>query len=265
MSGPDDGSEAGWERLSALLDEALDLADARERAAWLEDLAEREPATARGVSELLAAALTDSPQIDDPSGGGRYVALVPAEAGESASRAGAEVGGWRLLERIGRGGMGEVYLAERTGADFRQRAAVKLLAPEAQHPELRSRFARERRILAALAHDGIARFLDGGIAADGTPFLALEYVEGEPLLAWCRNRRAPGRPAPQGLRRRLRRRRARPLQPRRSSRPEAVERARGPRREESSCSTSASPRSSSPRSIRSRSPALRASARSSAR
>ena len=110
---------------------------------------------------------------------------------EPPSRAGAELGGWRLLERIGRGGMGEVYLAERTGTDFRQRAAVKLLAPEAHHPELRSRFARERRILAALAHDGIARFLDGGIANDGTPYLALEYVEGEPLLAWCRSRRAP--------------------------------------------------------------------------
>ncbi len=182
--------QPAWARLSALLDEALDFVNADERAAWLEDLALREPLAARELALLLAAAATERSPFEDPSGSGRYVGLV--EAGEEAtvSRSGAEIGGWRLLQRIGRGGMGEVYLAERTGADFRQRAAVKLLAPEAQHPELRSRFARERRILAALTHDGIARFLDGGIAADGTPYLALEYVDGEPLLAWCRSRRA---------------------------------------------------------------------------
>ncbi len=190
-----DDPEPAWARLSALLDEALDLERVDERAVWLRALGEREPETARELGQLLAAAAAAGSPVDDPAGGGRYVQLVEegedGAAAEPASRAGAEIGGWRLIERIGRGGMGEVYLGERTGTDFRQRAAVKLLAPEAQHPELRSRFARERRILAALAHDGIARFLDGGIAADGTPYLALEYVDGEALLAWCRSRRAP--------------------------------------------------------------------------
>ncbi|MFN7941988.1 MAG: serine/threonine-protein kinase [Thermoanaerobaculia bacterium] len=190
MSGAPDDRGAGWERLSALLDEALDLARPQERADWFADLAGREPETAREIAALLAAAASDDAAIDDPSGGGRYVGLVEPGAEESPTRVGEEIGGWKLLRWIGRGGMGEVYLAERSGADFRQRAAVKLLAPGALHPELRSRFARERRILAALAHDGIARFLDGGVAADGTPYLALEFVEGEPLLAWCRNRRA---------------------------------------------------------------------------
>ena len=183
--------QADWARLSALLDEALDLDLPQARSAWLRQLGERDPQAAREVAQLLAAAAAEGSPVDDPSGGGRYLELVDAAGEEPPSRAGTEVGGWHLLERIGRGGMGEVYLAERTGADFRQRAAVKLLAPGASHPDLRARFARERRILAALAHDGIARFLDGGIASDGTPFLALEYVEGEPLLAWCRNRRAP--------------------------------------------------------------------------
>ncbi len=190
MSTAPDEHDAGWARLSEILDEVLELDLPEARAAWLENLARNEPASAREVALLLAAMAESSP-IDDPSGGGRYMALIDADTEEPATRVGSEVGGWKLLERIGRGGMGEVYLAERTGADFRHRAAVKLLAPEAQHPELRSRFARERRILAALAHDGIARFLDGGIAADGTPYLALEFVEGEPLLAWCRSRRAP--------------------------------------------------------------------------
>ena len=198
MSAPGGGRddpEPAWARLSALLDEALDREKVEERALWLRALGESDPETARELGQLLAATAAAGSPVDDPAGGGRYVQLVAEgddrEAEEPPSRAGAEIGGWRLIERIGRGGMGEVYLGERAGTDFRQRAAVKLLAPEAQHPELRSRFARERRILAALAHDGIARFLDGGIGADGTPYLALEYVAGEPLLAWCRNRRAP--------------------------------------------------------------------------
>ena len=91
---------------------------------------------------------------------------------------------YRLLQRLGAGGMGVVYLAERDDAGVVQKVALKLLNPVAEaSPELRARFARERELLARLDHPGIARLLDGGILADGRPFLAMEYVEGERIDA----------------------------------------------------------------------------------
>ena len=86
--------------------------------------------------------------------------------------------------------MGEVFLAERTSGDFAQRAAIKLLSAGWLQPEVQERFRQERRILARLEHPGIARFLDGGVAAGGTPFFALEVVDGEPITLYCAARRA---------------------------------------------------------------------------
>lgn len=93
---------------------------------------------------------------------------------------------YRVLEAIGQGGMGVVYLAERVDGDLRQRVALKLLrfaAPADSHQY--RRFATERRILSALAHPNIARLLDGGVTVEGLPFLAMEYVDGERIDAWC--------------------------------------------------------------------------------
>jgi serine/threonine-protein kinase len=93
---------------------------------------------------------------------------------------------YRLLRRLGEGGMGTVYLAERSDGDFVQHVALKLLHASAQgSPILLERFTRERQLLARLDHPGIAHLLDGGMLADGKPFLALEYVEGERIDAWC--------------------------------------------------------------------------------
>lgn len=82
--------------------------------------------------------------------------------------------------------MGTVYLAERSDGQFVQKVALKLLTTAAEgSPILAERFCQERRLLARLEHDGIARLLDGGALADGKPFLAMEYVEGERIDAWC--------------------------------------------------------------------------------
>jgi serine/threonine-protein kinase len=93
---------------------------------------------------------------------------------------GDDVGAWRLLRRIGSGGMGAVYLAERADGHFEQVAAVKLIRGIA-NADTFTLFARERQILATLQHPNIARLLDGGATPGGQPYLVMENVEGVPI------------------------------------------------------------------------------------
>ena len=95
------------------------------------------------------------------------------------------VGPWRLVRKIGDGGMGVVWLAERADGQFEQRAALKLIKRGMDSEAVLARFLRERQILARLQHQHIAHLLDGGIAADGRPYFAMEYVDGLPLLHYC--------------------------------------------------------------------------------
>ncbi len=98
----------------------------------------------------------------------------------------------RQLHRLGEGGMGVVYLAERVDGDLSQRVALKLLRLDPRSdPAVARRFTGERRILAGLSHHHIARLVDGGISADGRPFLAMEFVNGERIDQWCRDRDLP--------------------------------------------------------------------------
>jgi eukaryotic-like serine/threonine-protein kinase len=111
-----------------------------------------------------------------------------AAADEPAMR--ERVGPYRLVSLLGRGGMGEVYLAERDDGEYRSQVAIKLLAGgsgfhggEREHREHRLR--RERQILASLRHPGIATLYDGGITDDGQPYLVMEYVDGQPINEYC--------------------------------------------------------------------------------
>ena len=94
-------------------------------------------------------------------------------------------GPYRLLHPIGSGGMGTVYLAERDDGEVRQTVAIKFLRYGGDEPAFRDRFLRERQILATLAHSGIARLLDAGHAADGQPYLVMEYIDGAPIDAFA--------------------------------------------------------------------------------
>jgi serine/threonine-protein kinase len=94
-----------------------------------------------------------------------------------------QVGNFRVIRVLGRGGMGDVYLAERADGQFEQRVALKLIQRGAAG--LVQRFLDERRILASLEHPGIARLVDGGITPDGQPYFAMELVEGEPIDRYC--------------------------------------------------------------------------------
>jgi serine/threonine protein kinase len=116
--------------------------------------------------------------------------LVKAHLDAEAEALGARrIGPYRLERLIGRGGMGEVWLASREDGQFEQRVALKLVRPGLGAELLLPRFRQERQLLARLNHPNITRLLDGGITGDGQPYLAMEYVEGEPILDFCERRR----------------------------------------------------------------------------
>jgi serine/threonine-protein kinase len=98
---------------------------------------------------------------------------------------GTRLGAFIVVERVGRGGMGVVYRGMREGADFTQEVALKLIRRGYDFDDVHARFLRERRILSRLAHPNLARFIDGGVAPDGRPWFALEFVRGETLTRWC--------------------------------------------------------------------------------
>lgn len=181
-----DDARRRWQAVSARLDELLALDSAAARATRLARLREDDPALAAELAELVAASEAPDPLLDAE----RAVlgeALSPAPG---AAAPPARIGPWRVTGVLGAGGMGAVYAAERQGEGFVQRAAVKVLAAGSPHGPLHERFLAERGILARLEHPGIARMLDAGVAADGTPYLAMELVEGETLTEACRTRRA---------------------------------------------------------------------------
>lgn len=95
------------------------------------------------------------------------------------------VGPYRLIRLLGEGGMAEVWLAQRADGSIKREVALKLPMLRRGREDLSSRFARERDILAALEHPHIARLYDAGVSPDGLPYLAMEYVRGERLTAWC--------------------------------------------------------------------------------
>jgi serine/threonine protein kinase len=98
---------------------------------------------------------------------------------------GRRIGAYRVVRELGRGGMGTVYLAEREGSEVQQRVALKLLRASPDAEDLHRRFATEGQILASLRHHAIAQLLDGGVTDGRVPFLVMEYVDGEPITAYC--------------------------------------------------------------------------------
>jgi eukaryotic-like serine/threonine-protein kinase len=170
---------ARWKAVSPYLDRALDMED-EARAAWLTRLREDQPALAADLEHLLderRAVLEEGflESLDHPSS-------------EPITIAGCTVGAYRLIAPIGQGGMGSVWLAERADGRFEGRAAVKLLNPSlmgASPSHGEERFKREGSLLARLNHANIARLIDAGVSGDGQPYLVLEYIDGQPIDAYC--------------------------------------------------------------------------------
>jgi serine/threonine-protein kinase len=171
-----------WKRIQSAFQAAVE-SPPGERSSLLERLCGEDAELRREVEELLAA---------DGQAGGFLDAPVTSDAPSVGDEApAARVGPYRILDRIGEGGMSAVYAAVREDAAFEKRVAVKFFRPDLRHPELVQRFRVERQILASLDHPHIAKLLDGGSTTEGVPFLVMDHVEGVPIDEYCDRRRLP--------------------------------------------------------------------------
>ena len=170
-----------WARVQELFEAAL-ACSPDERGALLAAECAGDDALRDEVLSLLAGD-ADAPSLLDGRALGAFG--LPDELRASTARPGDRIGPYRVVREIGRGGMGAVYLAERDDGQFEQRAALKLIRRGMGSDEILRRFLAERQILARLQHPHVARLLDGGVTADGTPWFALEYVKGEPIDRYC--------------------------------------------------------------------------------
>ena len=173
---PDDAAyDTTRDRLRRSLEiagEAYDLPEA-DRAAFVAEACGDDTALRLAVDDLLAFDERSHSLLD--GGVGELFAPPDVDA----------VGGYRVTEELGRGGMGVVYAAERVDGTFEKSVALKLVQASRASDEAARRFDRERRVLARLDHVGIARLLDGGVTPDGRPYFIMERVDGEPITAYA--------------------------------------------------------------------------------
>jgi len=172
-----------WQRIGAIFD-AVAEAPQTSRAALLEQLCADDDELRSEVEALLAAD-AQSTRFERNVDSARAASAIAWATQDDTVAVGERIGPWRVLGELGRGGMGVVLLVERADGQFEQRAALKLIKRGMDSDAVQARFLRERQILARLEHPHIARLLDGGIAADGRPYFAMEYVDGRPLLRQC--------------------------------------------------------------------------------
>ncbi len=165
-----------------LFSDALAIADPVARAAFL-DRACPDPAQRQRVAELLAAVgnshALDRPPVDLARTG----AYEPVTVKDSAS-AGDRIGPYKLLEKIGEGGMGEVWVADQL-EPIKRRVAIKLIKSGMDSRSVLGRFEAERQALAVMDHPNISKVLDAGTTADGRPYFVMELVKGTPITEFA--------------------------------------------------------------------------------
>jgi tetratricopeptide (TPR) repeat protein len=170
-----------WRRVKALFHEALER-PAADREPFLAAACADDPALHEHLRQLLAAHEETSDRLE----GGALQAALPALYDElHAAAEGLRIGPYRVIEELGRGGMGTVYLAARDDGAFEQQVAVKLIKRGMDTDEIVRRFVHERQILASLVHPHIARLLDGGTTDDGRPYFVMEHIDGQPVTAFA--------------------------------------------------------------------------------
>jgi non-specific serine/threonine protein kinase/serine/threonine-protein kinase len=179
-------NEDRWKSLQALFEAAANMPP-DERDAYLERECSGDPDLRREVESLIASERGASGLIERalPRDPGLPTASATNEMGPSPGR---QIDRYRILERIGGGGMGEVYLAEQR-EPVRRRVALKLIKWGMDTREVVARFESERQALAMMDHPGIARVLDGGATEEGRPYFVMEHVKGVPITEYCDGQR----------------------------------------------------------------------------
>ena len=166
-----------WDRVAEAFEQAV-AAPAGDRVAVLRSSLGDDPLLLREAEEMLGAHFADTPLAVESR-------LIAAGTTEGSLAPGALVGPYRVIAMIGEGGMGEVYRAERNDGAFERVVALKVVRPGLRSEEFARRFKLERTILSRLTHPGIVTILDGGVADDGRPYLVMQFVDGEPVTAYC--------------------------------------------------------------------------------
>ena len=167
-----------WQRLQNLFHDALERAP-DDRAAFLTAACGDDTQLRAEVERLLRADEQASRFVSDAAADvERVAATMPPD--------GRQIGAYRIVRELGRGGMGTVYLGERADAQFEMRVAIKLIKRGMDTEAVLQRFRHERQILAGLEHPNIARLLDGGTTDEGVPYFVMEYVDGQPIDEYCR-------------------------------------------------------------------------------
>ena len=168
-----------WERVNEIFHQALEKS-ADERTRWVDAACAGDRELHSEVHSLLAS---------DQAAHGCFVdakvrqAILEMHDERPSSMEGRQIGAYRLIRQIGRGGMGAVYLAARTDEQYESHVAIKLVQPGLDTDFILKRFRRERQILAHLEHPNISRMFDGGTTEDGIPYLVMEYIDG----SWITN------------------------------------------------------------------------------
>ena len=168
-------NEDRWRELLPLLDVAMEMESA-EREVWLAKLAQERPDTAASLRALLS----ENDRLEAQGFLEHGVTFRPAHALE-----GRAIGAYTIEQRIGEGGMGEVWRARRSDGRFERHVAVKLLHAALLSHQARERFEREGRLLARLTHPNIAPLVDAGVTPENGPYIVLEYVAGQPIDRYC--------------------------------------------------------------------------------
>jgi TolB-like protein/cytochrome c-type biogenesis protein CcmH/NrfG len=166
-----------WQRVKAILADALELETPKERTTFLENSCQGDTTLMREVEALLAQSTRNLDELaaNTPTAFGRQAPAQPI---------GRRIGAYEIVRELGRGGMGAVYLAKRADGQFEKEVAIKLLKRGTDTDEILRRFHAEQRILAQLDHPNIARLLDAGTTDDGLPYFVMEYIDGVPVTRY---------------------------------------------------------------------------------